>query len=117
MAVSTPSTRPAIEASSLSRRFGRRWALAELNFSVPCGRVVMLIGHNGSGKSTLLRVLSTALRPDRGQARVLGHDLVAERQAVRQRVALLGHHLYLYEALTAIENLGLAARFLGTNAS
>lgn len=117
MAVSTPSTPQAIVATSLSRRYGRRWALAELSFSVPCGRVVMLTGHNGSGKSTLLRVLSTALRPDRGEARVLGHELVAERHAVRQRVALLGHHLYLYEALTALENLGLAARFLGAEHS
>ncbi len=115
MAGTTPSSSNAIEARNLSRRFGRRWALAELTFNVPHGRVIMLTGHNGSGKSTLLRVLATALRPDRGQARVAGHDLLAERQAVRQRVALLGHHLYLYEALTALENLRLAARFLGAD--
>lgn len=117
MPVAPLSSPAAIETSSLSRRFGRRWALAELSFVVPRGRVVMLTGPNGSGKSTLLRVLATALRPDRGQARVTGHDLVAERQAVRRAVALLGHHLYLYEALTALENLRLAARFLGLDAS
>lgn len=117
MAGSTPTSPEAIEASSLSRRYGRRWALLELSFRVPRGRVVMLTGHNGSGKSTLLRVLSTALRPDGGQARVGGHDLVSEREAVRSKVALLGHHLYLYEALTALENLRTSARFLGLAAS
>ncbi len=74
----------------------------------------MLAGRNGSGKSTLLRVLATALRPDHGSARVAGHDVRREREQVRApQVALLGHHSFLYEALTARENLEVAASFLG----
>jgi heme exporter protein A len=103
----------AVETTGLSRRYGRRWALSDLSLAVPEGSVVMLAGRNGSGKSTLLRVLATALRPDHGSARVAGHDVRHEREAIRRKVALLAHHSFLYEALTARENLQVAARFLG----
>jgi heme exporter protein A len=108
---------PAVEAWGLCRRYGRRWALAEVGFSVPRAALVMVTGRNGSGKSTLLRVLATAIRPDRGRARVLGHDLETERDAVRSLLTLLGHHTHLYEALSASQNLEIAARFLGKDAS
>jgi heme exporter protein A len=103
----------AVETIGLSRRYGRRWALSDVSVGVPAGSVVMLAGRNGSGKSTLLRVLATALRPDHGSARVAGHDVRLERDLVRRKVALLGHHSFHYEALTARENLGVAASFLG----
>jgi heme exporter protein A len=107
---------PAVETTGLSRRYGRRWALADVSLTVETGSVVMLAGRNGSGKSTLLRVLATALRPDHGSARVLGHDVRHEREAIRRRVALLAHQSFLYEALTARENLQVAASFLGREA-
>lgn len=106
-------TPPAVETSGLSRRYGRRWALSDVSVQVPRGSVVMLAGRNGSGKSTLLRVLATALRPDHGSARVAGRDVRRERELVRREVALLGHHSFHYEALTARENLEVAARFMG----
>jgi heme exporter protein A len=111
--VETPATR-AVEASGLCRRYGRRWALAEVSFEVAPGRALMIAGRNGSGKSTLLRLLATAIRPDRGSARVAGHDVREERDAVRRSTALLSHHSYHYESFTALENLQVAARFLGT---
>lgn len=104
---------PSVETIGLSRRYGRRWALGDVSLAVPEGSIVMLAGRNGSGKSTLLRVLATALRPDHGTARVAGHDVRRERERVRARVALLGHHSFHYEALTARENLEIAASFLG----
>ena len=103
----------AVETIGLSRRYGRRWALSDVSLGVPAGSVVMLAGRNGSGKSTLLRVLATALRPDYGSARVAGHDVRRERDLVRRKVALLAHHSFHYEALTARENLVIAASFLG----
>jgi heme exporter protein A len=103
----------AVETIGLSRRYGSRWALSDVSLGVPVGSVVMLAGRNGSGKSTLLRVLATALRPDHGSARVAGHDVKRERDEVRRQVALLGHHSFHYEALTARENLEIAASFLG----
>ena len=106
-------TAVALETSGLSRRYGRRWALRDVSLSVPQGSVVMLAGRNGSGKSTLLRVLATALRPDHGSVRVAGHDVRAGRDRVRHAVALLGHQSFLYEALSARENLEVAASLLG----
>ena len=103
----------AVETIGLSRRYGRRWALADVSLGVPEGAVMMLAGRNGSGKSTLLRVLATALRPDHGSVRIAGHDSRREVARVRASVALLGHQSYLYEALSARENLEVAASLLG----
>jgi heme exporter protein A len=102
----------AVEALGVCRRYGRRWALNDVGFRVEAGRAVMIAGRNGSGKSTLLRVVATAIRPDRGQVRVLGHDVQRGREEVRRHVALLGHQSHLYTALSALENLQVAARFL-----
>jgi heme exporter protein A len=112
-----PPEHLAVEAAGLCRRYGRRWALVNVSFQVRRGTVLMLTGRNGSGKSTLLRVLATALRPDRGSARVEGRDIVTEREEVRRRLSLLSHHSYQYEALTALDNLRIAARFLGRDDS
>lgn len=104
---------PAIEVENLARRYGRRWALSDVSFQVPTGTVVMVAGRNGAGKSTLFRVLATAIRPDRGSARVGGFDVVRHREDVRRATALLSHQNYLYESLTAKENLEVVARHLG----
>jgi heme exporter protein A len=106
----------AVDARGLCRRYGRRWALVDVSFRVAAGTSVMVAGRNGSGKSTLLRIVATAIRADRGTVRVLGHDIREERETVRRRTALLSHASYLYESLTALENLAIAARFLGREA-
>ena len=103
----------AIDAKNLARRYGRRWALVDVSFQLAAGGVLVVAGRNGSGKSTLFRTLATAIRPDRGSANILGFDLVRGRYDVRKAIALLSHSSYLYEQLTARENLGITARFLG----
>lgn len=103
----------AIEAEHLSRRFGRRWALTDVSFKVPRGAVMMVAGRNGSGKSTLFRVMATVIRPDQGSVKIAGFDAVRDREDVRKAVALLSHYSYLYEQLTARENLQVAADHLG----
>jgi heme exporter protein A len=105
----------AIDAKNLARRYGRRWALVDVSFQVPAGSVLAVTGRNGSGKSTLFRTLSTVIRPDRGSATVLGFDLVSHRYDVRKEVALLSHYSYLYEQLSARENLQIVGRFLGVD--
>jgi heme exporter protein A len=107
----------AIAVSRLCRRYGRRWALAEVSFEVPEGALVMVAGRNGAGKSTLLRTIATALRPDRGTIRILGRDARADLESVRRELALLDHQTHLYEPLTALENLALVARFLRKDAT
>jgi len=102
-----------VSVESVSRRYGRRWALADVSFTLEPGSVMMLAGRNGSGKSTLLRVLSTAIRPDRGTATIGGFDLTHDREDVRKVTALLSHATYLYETLTARENLEVFADHMG----
>ncbi|HEX7832090.1 MAG TPA: heme ABC exporter ATP-binding protein CcmA [Thermoanaerobaculia bacterium] len=102
-----------IEVERVARRYGRRWALADVSFRVPAGSVMMVAGRNGAGKSTLFRVLATAIRPDRGTATVGGFDVVKHRYDVRKISAMLAHHNYLYEALSARENLEIVADHLG----
>jgi heme exporter protein A len=103
----------AVDARGLCRRYGRRWALVEVSLRLGRGRALMVAGRNGSGKTTLLRVLATAIRPDRGDALVDGFSITSAREDVRRRTALLGHQTFTYEALTALQNLQVAARFLG----
>jgi heme exporter protein A len=108
---------PTITANALARRYGRRWALAGVTFDVAAGSVMMVAGRNGAGKTTLLRVLATAIRPDRGTVAVGGFDVVREREDVRKLTALLAHQNYLYDSLTARENLDVVADHLGTSRS
>lgn len=103
----------AIEVEGLARRYGRRWALSDVSFQVPAGSVVMVAGRNGAGKSTLFRVLSTAIRPDRGRAAVAGFDVLHHREDVRKATAMLSHQNYLYESLTARENLQVVCDHMG----
>jgi heme exporter protein A len=101
-----------IDTNALARRYGRRWALAGVTMHVPAATVMMVAGRNGAGKSTLLRVLATAIRPDRGTVTVGGFDVVRDRQDVRKLTALLAHQNYLYDSLTARENLAVVADHL-----
>lgn len=102
-----------IEVEHVARRYGRRWALADITFQVPPATVMMVAGRNGAGKSTLFRVLATAIRPDRGFVRIGGFDSVRHREDVRRVTALLAHQNYLYDSLTARENLEVVADHLG----
>lgn len=104
---------PAINLQGLARRYGRELVLSEIDLTVRSGRVVVLHGPNGAGKTTLLKVLATRLRPSRGQGSVFGFDLVRQAHEVRCRTALLGVFGGSYPALTAFENLNLAARLSG----
>ena len=107
------TTRPAIELEGLARRYGASYVLKDVNLQVAPGRTLVLRGGNGAGKTTLLRVLSTRLRPSRGNGRVFGVDLVGEAHRVRERVAYLSVFGGAYGALTAKENLALSARLYG----
>ena len=103
----------AIEAVGLEKRYGDTRALAGFDLRVPAGTVYGLLGPNGAGKTTAVRVLATLLRPDAGQARVFGHDVVREGDAVRSRVSLTGQYASVDEDLTGQENLILLSRLLG----
>ena len=104
---------PALALEGIARRFGRRWVLRGVDFTVARGSVVALCGRNGSGKTTLLRIISTALTATRGTGRAFGLDLARDRGAVRPLVGMLAHHAGLYDDLTASENLAFSLRMNG----
>ena len=89
---------------------GRFPALAGADLAGGESEIVRVQGPTGAGKSTLLRVCAGLLRIESGRAEVLGHDLVADRAAVRRSVGLLGHDTALYDDLTVEENLRFWAR-------
>jgi ABC-2 type transport system ATP-binding protein len=110
----TPAqTTLAIEATGLTKAFGTTHAVDGVDLAVRRGSVYGVLGPNGAGKTTTIRMLATLLRPDSGSARVLGHDIVREADAVRSVVSLTGQLASVDEDLTGRENLILLGRLLG----
>ena len=103
----------AIEASGLVKTFGAIRAVDGVDLAVRTGTVYGVLGPNGAGKTTTIRILATLLTPDGGFARVLGHDVVREADAVREAVTLTGQLASVDEDLTGRENLVLLGRLLG----
>jgi ABC-2 type transport system ATP-binding protein len=97
----------AVEASGLVKVFSGTRAVDGVDLAVPRGSVVGLLGPNGAGKTTVIRMLATLVRPDSGTARVLGHDLVDDADAVRRKVSLTGQFSSVDHELTGHENLVL----------
>src|SRR5438876_6527409 len=106
-------TEPAILVEGLTKRFGSLTALGGVDFEVPAGTVFGLLGPNGAGKTTAVRILTTILRPDGGQARVLGLDVADDAEAVRRVIGLAGQYAAVDEHLTGRENLRLAGWLTG----
>jgi ABC-2 type transport system ATP-binding protein len=104
---------PAIDVRGLTKRFGAVTALADVDLTVPRGRVLALLGPNGAGKTTLVRVLTTLLRPDAGRARVAGCDVVADAARLRHAIGLAGQHAAVDDLLTGRENLELVGLLYG----
>jgi daunorubicin resistance ABC transporter ATP-binding subunit len=104
---------PAVEARGLVKRFGDVRALAGVDLRVPAGGVLGLLGPNGAGKTTAVRILATLLRPDGGQAQVLGLDVVRQAAAVRRRIGLSGQYAAVDAYLTGRENLRMIGRLSG----
>ncbi len=103
----------AIEATGLVKSFGETCAVDGVDLAVRSGSVYGVLGPNGAGKTTTIRVLATLLRPDAGSARVLGHDIVREAEAVRELVSLTGQLASVDEDLSGQENLVLLGLLLG----
>src|SRR5262245_30980321 len=97
----------AIRAEGLEKHFGPVVALDGVDFSAQQGTVLGLLGPNGAGKTTAVRILTTILKRDAGRAEVLGVDVDADPQAVRERIGLAGQYAAVDENLTGEENLRL----------
>jgi heme exporter protein A len=106
----------AIEARNLTKRYGYRQVLRGVDLCVKPGEFLVLFGPNGAGKSTLIRILCTLMKPSGGMAKVAGHDIADDPDGVRANIGLIGHSTYLYEDLTALENLRFYLRMHGADA-
>jgi ABC-2 type transport system ATP-binding protein len=106
-------TGPAIEAEHLVKRFGDLTAVDDVSFAVPQGSVLGLLGPNGAGKTTTVRMMTTLSRPTSGTARVAGHDVLTEPEAVRRTMGLTGQAASVDEFLTGRENLYLMGSLYG----
>ena len=95
-----------LEVFGVSRRYGWRWALKNLNLAVSPGETLALLGKNGSGKTTLLKTFAGLLRPTEGAVQVAGKPHSREAKG---RIGLLSHDPMLYAGLTIRENLGFFA--------
>lgn len=102
-----------VDVEELGKSFGPVDAVAGISFTVGRGEVVALLGPNGAGKTTTVEILSTLTKPDRGSARVAGHDVVSDPAMVRRSIMLTGQHVALDEMLTGHENLVMFGRLQG----
>lgn len=107
----------AVECHDLSRRFGSQSAVAGLDFTMPRGSVFGFLGPNGAGKTTTVRLMLGLLRPTSGSVRVLGQDPLTDGEKVRRQCGVMLDNVGLYDRMTALQNLELAARIARLDAS
>lgn len=100
---------PAIEVKHLSKAFGNLYALRNVSFAVEPAEFLAIFGPNGAGKTTLIRILATLARPSDGSIAIEGQMLRENSEHIRRRIGVIAHQTFLYEELTAEENL----RFYG----
>ncbi|ADB54118.1 daunorubicin resistance protein DrrA family ABC transporter ATP-binding protein [Conexibacter woesei] len=105
-----PTTRLAIVAEGLHKRYGETNALDGIDLAVPEGTVMGLLGPNGAGKTTAVRILSTLLRRDGGRAEVAGYDVTTQARQVRSQIGLTGQTDAIDEILSGRQNLIMFGR-------
>ncbi|MGA1236912.1 MAG: ABC transporter ATP-binding protein, partial [Limisphaerales bacterium] len=96
---------PAVETLGLGRLYGANVALSALDLRVEKGDLFGFIGSNGAGKTTTLRILATFLAPSTGVARVLGHDVVRDADAVRHNIGYMPDFFGVYKDMEVTEYL------------
>jgi heme ABC exporter ATP-binding subunit CcmA len=101
---------PYLEIRGVSKSFGLKFVLRKIDVQVYAGERVVLLGANGTGKTTLLRILAGLTRATAGTITLAGLDLTLQTREVRRKIGFVAHQPYLYEELTALENLLFFAR-------
>jgi heme ABC exporter ATP-binding subunit CcmA len=101
---------PYLDIRGLSKSFGLKPILRKVDLQVYAGERVALLGANGTGKTTLLRILACLTRATAGTVTIAGLDLALQTREVRRGIGFVAHQPYLYEELTALENLLFFAR-------
>jgi len=103
----------AIQVSNLHKSFGEIKAVQGVSFDVQPGEIFGLLGPNGAGKTTTISMLATLLRPDEGDAFVMGHSIRRDPMAVKSVLGVVPQEIALYEDLSARENLTFWGKMYG----
>jgi ABC-2 type transport system ATP-binding protein len=101
---------PIIDVRGMTKRFGDRTVVDHVDLTVRAGEIFGFLGPNGSGKTTFLRMLCGLLRADDGIGKVLGHDVIAESEAIKREVGYMTQRFSFWEDLSIAENLDFVAR-------
>lgn len=99
-----------IELRELAKSYGRLQVLKGIDLEIGSGESFALLGPNGAGKTTLIKIVSTLIKPDGGRVLIDGVDALEEPSRVKLLLGVVSHNSYLYEELTARENLEFYAR-------
>jgi ABC-2 type transport system ATP-binding protein len=105
------NVQPVIRTQGLTRYFGAKPAVYDLNLEVPRGCVFAFLGRNGSGKTTTIRMLLGLLQPTRGEGSILGHDIRALPPEARARIGYLTEEHQLYGWMSVKECGGFQSQF------
>ncbi len=92
----------AVEFENVEKSFGKIKALSDVSFKINCGEKVALFGPNGSGKTTIVKLISGIFKPTKGIVRVFGKEI---NEDAKRRMGIVSHNTFLYDDLTAYENL------------
>ncbi len=103
----------AIEVKNLHKAFGERKAVQGASFEVEKGEIFSLLGPNGAGKTTTISMLSCLLRPDEGDALVMGHSIRSDQMGVKATLGVVPQEIALYEDMSARENLAFWGKMYG----
>lgn len=100
----------AIEVKGLSKTFGAETALTSIDIQVEKGEAVVIFGPNGAGKTTLIKILATIMNPSEGEVLVNGLNLRKNAEEILRSIGVITHNTFLYNNLTAYENLKFYGR-------
>jgi len=100
----------AIETQGLTKSFGNHLALRGIDLEIEQGESVVVFGPNGAGKTTLIKVLATIMNPSSGRVLIDGLSLKNNAEEIRRRIGVVTHQSFLYNNLTAYENLEFYSR-------
>lgn len=104
-----------LNASQITKNFGHRTIVKNVNLTINSGEVVAIFGPNGAGKTTFIKILATLLRPTSGELDIEGTDAIADYAQVRNALGVIVHEHLAYPTLTPFENLRFFGQMYGVN--
>ncbi|HHY59225.1 MAG TPA: heme ABC exporter ATP-binding protein CcmA [Clostridia bacterium] len=102
-----------IKAENVSKEIAGRLILKDINLAVQPGEFVTVLGPNGAGKTTLLKILSLVLKPSQGKVYIDGREAGEADRALRRKIGVISHNTFLYDNLSAYENLAFYGKLYG----